>query len=100
MITPQDRFDAALRRLHEALTEQINKLDHDIATAAARKLHVLHYDLCGLRTRLYALLDHTSAVLDEHPDLHLGEALAEFREATTGVGVVFRGVKLTVPSPK
>ncbi len=37
MITPQDRFDAALRRLHEALTEQINKLDHDIATAAARK---------------------------------------------------------------
>ena len=83
MLTPQDRFDAALRRLHEALTAEADKLDHDISKAAERKLHALHYDLSGLRARIGALLGHTSEML--------GEVNPE------EPGLIFGGVRLFVP---
>ena len=83
MMTPRDRFDAALRNLHDALTAEADRLDRDIRTAAERRLHALHYDLSGIRARIGALLGATSQML--------GEVDAE------QPGLIFGGVRLFVP---
>ncbi len=59
------RWEMALRRLHDGLTAEADKLEGDIRGAASRRLHALHYDLSVLRTRMLGLIGDTSRVLAE-----------------------------------